>query len=81
MKQRNFVAVHDFNRGGAHKSPRDYTRASKQSLLDEAYEYEYQQYAYIDHSMEEGWGVHWEDEEDLPLKDPKQWESIKETAL
>lgn len=79
---RNFVAKNDFNRGGAHKSPRDYTRASKQSLLDEAHEYEYQQYDYIDPSMEEDWGVHWEDEEeeDLPLKDPKQWESSNKTA-
>ena len=29
---RNFVAKNDFNRGGAHKSPRDYTRVSKQEL-------------------------------------------------
>lgn len=73
---RNFVVKNDFNRGGAHKSPRDYVRASKQSLLDEAYEYEYQQYNYIDPTMEEDW----EDEEDLPLKDPKQWESSNKTA-
>lgn len=77
---RNLVAKHDFNRGGAHKSPRDYTRASKQSLLDEAHEYEYQQYDYVDPSMEEDWGLDLEDEEDLPLKDPKQWESSNRAA-
>ncbi len=70
---RNFVAKNDFNRGGSHKSARDYTRASKQSLLDEAHDY-------INPSMEEDWGVHWEDAEDLPLKDPKQWESSNRTA-
>ena len=36
--------------------------------------------------MEENWdvsenGTDLFEEEELPLKDPKQWESIKETAL
>ncbi len=62
---RNFVVKHDFNRGGAHKSLRDYTRLSNHDLLE---------------LMEEDFGVFSEDEEDLPLKDPKQWESSNKTA-
>lgn len=62
---RNFVAKHDFNRGGAHKSPRDYTRLSNHDLLE---------------LMEEDFGV-FSEEEDLPLKDPpKQWESSNKAA-
>ncbi|EJB4242373.1 hypothetical protein MT068_001464 [Salmonella enterica] len=66
---RNFVAKNDFNRASTHKSARDYTRLSKHELLEEV--------------MEEDWGVHYDDTEDdeLPLKDPKQWESNKETTL
>ncbi|UUT40768.1 hypothetical protein [Salmonella phage GSP001] len=70
---RNFVAKNDFNRASTHKSARDYTRLSKHELLEEI--------------MEENWDVNengtdlFEEEEEIPLKDPKQWESIKETAL
>ncbi|VCU43749.1 hypothetical protein HOV60_gp144 [Escherichia phage vB_Eco_mar003J3] len=69
---RNFVAKNDFNRASTHKSARDYTRLSKHELLEEI--------------MEENWDVSENEtdlfeEEELPLKDPKQWESIKETAL
>ncbi|CCI88505.1 hypothetical protein BN79_096 [Yersinia phage phiR2-01] len=65
---RNFVAKNDYNRASTHKSARDYTRPSKHELLEEV--------------MEEDWGVHWDDmEEEIPLKDPKKWESLKETAL
>ncbi|QDK00033.1 hypothetical protein BNKMLPFJ_00163 [Escherichia phage vB_EcoS-26175IV] len=69
---RNFVAKNDFNRASTHKSARDYTRLSKHELLEEI--------------MEENWdvnesGIDLFEEEELPLKDPKQWESIKETAL
>lgn len=69
---RNFVAKNDFNRASTHKSARDYTRLSKYELLEEI--------------MEENWDVNENgtdlfEEEELPLKDPKQWESIKETAL
>lgn len=31
----NLVAKHDFNKGGAHKSLRDYKRVSMQELLEE----------------------------------------------
>lgn len=36
-QQRNLVAKHDFNRGGAHRSAKDYvrTRLSIQDALDE----------------------------------------------
>ncbi|BEU76318.1 hypothetical protein Shin27_1150 [Escherichia coli phage Shin27] len=69
---RNFVAKNDFNRASTHKSARDYTRLSKHELLEEI--------------MEENWdvsenGTDLFEEGELPLKDPKQWESIKETAL
>lgn len=64
---RNFVAKNDFNRASTHKSARDYTRLSKHELLEEI--------------MEEDWGVYDDIEEEIPLKDPKKWESIKETAL
>ncbi|QTJ63323.1 hypothetical protein [Salmonella phage STWB21] len=66
---RNFVAKNDFNRASTHKSARDYTRLSKHELLEEV--------------MEEDWGVYYDDtlEEEIPLKDPKQWESNKETTL
>ena len=66
---RNFVAKNDFNRASIHKSARDYTRLSKHELLEEI--------------MEEDWGVYYDDtlEEEIPLKDPKQWESNKETTL
>lgn len=33
---RNFVVKNDFNRASAHKSLKDYTRASKQDLMDMA---------------------------------------------
>ncbi|EJT0117280.1 hypothetical protein NVX19_003531 [Salmonella enterica] len=66
---RNFVAKNDYNRASTHKSARDYTRLSKHELLEE--------------SMDA-----WEDLDDvglledyIPLKDPKQWESNKETTL
>lgn len=38
-KQRNLVARHDFNRGGAHRSAKDYIR-TKVSVLDALDEFE-----------------------------------------
>lgn len=64
---RNPVSRHDFNRASTHKSEKDYTRLSKHDLQ-----------ALV---MEEDWGIGDDDlipdEERLPLKDPKQWESSK----
>lgn len=78
---RNLVSKNDFNRGGAHKSLRDYTRVSSRELMDTCYEeLEDSWKDWPDFSMEEDWGVHWEDEEDLPLKDPKEWESSNRAA-
>lgn len=70
---RNFVAKNDFNRAATHKSARDYTRLSKHDLLEEI----------MEEIMEEDWGVHYDDaeEEEIPLKDHKQWGSNKEWSL
>lgn len=60
---RNFVVKNDFNRGGSHKSLKDYTRVSKQELQDLA-QYE------LDNLM-------WEEECDWMDSYEDQWESSK----
>lgn len=64
---RNFVAKNDFNRAVTHKSEKDYTRLSAHDIMNLV--------------MEEDWGIGdadlIPDEERLPLKDPKEWESSK----
>lgn len=72
---RNFVAKNDFNRARTHKSARDYTRLSAQEAMDLAMD----ELDFDDIYMEENWDV---SEDMLPgFKDPKKWESIKETTL
>lgn len=57
---RNPVSRHDFNRASAHKSEKDYTRISKQELLE---------------LVEKDWYEDLiPDEINLPLKDPEKWE-------
>lgn len=74
---RNFVAKNDFNRASTHKSARDYTRLSSHEVIDLVVDE--LDLDLDDLYMEENWDV---SEDVLPgFKDPKKWESIKETAL
>lgn len=77
---RNFVAKYDFNRASTHESDKDYKRLSKKDLLDLVCEEngdvnEFGSDLYP--TKNEDWGL----EDELPLKDPKQWESNKEKAF
>ncbi|QFR57684.1 hypothetical protein CPT_Slocum_127 [Serratia phage Slocum] len=68
---RNFVAKNDFNRGGAHKSIKDYSRVSMKEIL------ETEDVDYFDTVME----LDIDEFDDLvPLKDPKEWESNNKTT-
>lgn len=85
---RNFVAKHDFNRAVTHKSLKDYTRISQQEIMEENWDvnefgtdkyptkmdtcYEELDYDFYPIKAEEDDGL---DYDDLPIKDPKQWES------
>lgn len=72
---RNFVAKNDFNRASTHKSARDYTRLSSHAIMDLVVD----ELDLDDLHMEENLDV---SEDMLPgFKDPKKWESIKETTL
>ena len=68
---RNFVAKHDFNRATVHKTAKDYQRLSKKEVMDAFYDEE-----------DKPWWLVDEDEvlDGLIFTDPKQWESINETA-
>lgn len=68
---RNFVAKNDFNRGGAHKSTKDYQRTNMKQILDE------EDFDFFDPVME--FDIN-EFEFELPLKDLKEWESNNKTT-
>lgn len=69
---RNFVAKNDFNRGGAHKSIKDYSRISMKEILEE------EDFDFFNPVMDEYWDF--PEPEELPLKDPKEWESNNKTT-
>ncbi|QHJ81837.1 MAG: hypothetical protein [Bacteriophage sp.] len=85
---RNFVVKHDFNRAATHKSLKDYTRISQQEIMEENWDvnefgtdkyptkadtcYEELDYDFYPNKAEEDDGL---DYDDLPIKDPKKWES------
>lgn len=72
---RNFVAKHDFNRASTHKSLKDYTRVTSQEVMDTVYEeLEDSWDDFGIPKMEEDWALEHDDEEDLPFKNPSDWE-------
>lgn len=69
---RNFVAKNDFNRGGAHKSEKDYRRVSMYQIL------EAEDVDVFEPTMEEDWGVYYPyptkpEDEGSSNKAPSYW--------
>lgn len=69
---RNQVVRHDFNRAATHKSLKDYTRISQQEIMEENWDVNEFGTDKYPTKAEEDDGL---DYDDLPIKDPKQWES------